>query len=170
MRGILSIPPSSLLALAMGIISSYFFLFLPISSYFFLFLLISSYFSSFISSYFFRLSPCSQLFSFCVVFKVEGTVTHRLKMPKPAYGCDWSSLQKNMLVTGCQDGVVRVYDISKKGDYLVKQVSSHIEFICYNIILLLLLFNNVLLFHFLLFFILHLSHNIKSFDTFTILY
>lgn len=58
-----------------------------------------------------------------MVFKAEGgTVTHRLKLPKPAYGCDWSPLQKNLLVTGCQDGVARVFDINKKSDNLIKQV------------------------------------------------
>lgn len=35
------------------------------------------------------------------------------QLPGPAYGCHWCPFNKHMLVTGCQDGLVRVFDVSQ---------------------------------------------------------
>eukprot|EP00727_Mastigamoeba_balamuthi_P011385 m51a1_g687 hypothetical protein (951) ;mRNA; f:322611-326513 len=58
----------------------------------------------------------------------EGTAVHKYKLGKltahPAYGCSWSP-KEAFLAVGSQDGVVRVYDIHKKGETPIAILKGH---------------------------------------------
>jgi hypothetical protein len=52
----------------------------------------------------------------CVVFTPEGQVLRTLKHPDLVFGVDWHPTKQDVLCTGCQDGAVRVFDISNDSD------------------------------------------------------
>jgi hypothetical protein len=41
------------------------------------------------------------------------------------YGAQWNPTNKDCFAVGCNDGVLRIYDISKKDDEIVKQYKGH---------------------------------------------
>lgn len=47
----------------------------------------------------------------CVVNSNDGAVVHRLAHPQAVYGVGWHHTQENILATGCQDGLVRIFNL-----------------------------------------------------------
>eukprot|EP01116_Phalansterium_solitarium_P012909 TRINITY_DN2963_c0_g1_i1.p1 TRINITY_DN2963_c0_g1~~TRINITY_DN2963_c0_g1_i1.p1 ORF type:complete len:1237 (+),score=444.65 TRINITY_DN2963_c0_g1_i1:142-3852(+) len=62
---------------------------------------------------------------FCFVVKIDGQIVQRYKHPRAAYGCDWNPHNKHQLVTGCQDGNVRVFDVSLPATTAARVLSGH---------------------------------------------
>lgn len=50
--------------------------------------------------------------NYAVVFDSNGKVLSKFRHPNSVYGCAWSPFNKDHLATCCQDGVVRVWDIT----------------------------------------------------------
>lgn len=55
----------------------------------------------------------------------SGAIHRRYKHPKSAYGCDWSPFQEHLLVTGCGDGMVRVYDVASNSEQPLRTLKGH---------------------------------------------
>ena len=49
---------------------------------------------------------------YCFVHQVNGVMVQDYRHPGPVYGCDWRDA--NFLATGCEDGRIRVFDVSKQ--------------------------------------------------------
>eukprot|EP00794_Sanderia_malayensis_P007200 gene7200-8006_t len=62
---------------------------------------------------------------FCIVRMVDGTLVKRYKHPGAVYGCDWSPNNRDILATGCDDGLVRVYYLPSKGDTPIRSFAGH---------------------------------------------
>lgn len=45
--------------------------------------------------------------------------------PDLVYGVQWNPTNKDCFAVGCNDGILRIYDISKKDDDVLKQVKGH---------------------------------------------
>lgn len=48
---------------------------------------------------------------FCYVHQVSGTLLQDYRHPGPVYGCDWRDA--DVLATGCEDGRIRIFSVSK---------------------------------------------------------
>lgn len=48
---------------------------------------------------------------FCYVHQVSGTMLQDYRHPGPVYGCDWRDA--DILATGCEDGRIRIFCVSK---------------------------------------------------------
>lgn len=48
---------------------------------------------------------------YCYVHQVSGTLVHDYRHPGPVYGCDWRDA--DILATGCEDGKIRIFNVSK---------------------------------------------------------
>ncbi|XP_021348279.1 WD repeat-containing protein 17-like [Mizuhopecten yessoensis] len=62
---------------------------------------------------------------YCIVRLISGEVLQKYKHPGPVYGCDWSSTNKDMLATGCEDMCVRVFYIVASSDQPIKTFKGH---------------------------------------------
>lgn len=49
----------------------------------------------------------------CVVFTPEGELLKKLKHPDAVYGVEWDPFQELRFCTGCADGIVRVFSMTK---------------------------------------------------------
>ena len=56
---------------------------------------------------------------------VEGKPFRTYQHPQEVYGCHWSPFNKNLLATGCHDGLVRVYDTSVVTGEPIRVLSGH---------------------------------------------
>nr|XP_026693266.1 LOW QUALITY PROTEIN: WD repeat-containing protein 17 [Ciona intestinalis] len=59
-----------------------------------------------------RLASCSDD-NTCVVRRLDGELQQKFHHPDSAFGCEWSLTNKDLLATGCNDGIARVWDMSK---------------------------------------------------------
>lgn len=53
------------------------------------------------------------------------SVVKKYSHPKTAYGCNWSPHNMNLLVTGCQDGLVRIFDVSSTASSPILLLSGY---------------------------------------------
>ncbi|XP_077865679.1 WD repeat-containing protein 17-like [Saccoglossus kowalevskii] len=61
----------------------------------------------------------------CIIRNVDGKVIQKYKHPAAVFGCDWSTNNKDMIATGCEDGNVRVYYIATTSDQPLKVFTGH---------------------------------------------
>ncbi|SPQ97791.1 unnamed protein product (mitochondrion) [Plasmodiophora brassicae] len=62
-----------------------------------------------------------------VIFNPDGHVMHVLPHPAAVYGCDFSQFNENLLVTGCHDGIVRVFDLTLSTFNALHELRGHRE-------------------------------------------
>eukprot|EP00743_Colponemidia_sp_Colp-15_P006499 GILK01006998.1.p1 GENE.GILK01006998.1~~GILK01006998.1.p1 ORF type:complete len:1239 (+),score=161.70 GILK01006998.1:69-3785(+) len=65
---------------------------------------------------------------YCCVLKLEGNeliMKRRLKHPDAVFGVEWSPFNRDQLATGCMDGHVRIFDLSKGSDAPLKTLQAH---------------------------------------------
>jgi len=48
----------------------------------------------------------------CVVNEKDGNVVHKLQHPSAVFGVNWHSMQETILATGCQDSMVRIFNLA----------------------------------------------------------
>nr|XP_039264447.1 WD repeat-containing protein 17-like [Styela clava] len=58
-----------------------------------------------------RIASCSED-SYCIVRRLDGKNVQKYPHPDSVYGCDWNLFDKNILATGCEDGIVRIWNVS----------------------------------------------------------
>lgn len=61
----------------------------------------------------------------CIVQTVEGKPVRVYLHPREVYGCHWSPFNKDLLATGCHDGMVRVYNASVDSGEPVRVLGGH---------------------------------------------
>eukprot|EP00795_Rhopilema_esculentum_P000946 gene946-10711_t len=61
----------------------------------------------------------------CIVRMVDGTLVKRYKHPASVFGCDWSPNNRDLLATGCEDKVVRVFYLPSKGETAIRTFTGH---------------------------------------------
>ncbi|XP_070554435.1 WD repeat-containing protein 17-like isoform X2 [Ptychodera flava] len=61
----------------------------------------------------------------CIIRNVDGKIIQKYKHPAAVFGCDWSTNNKDMIATGCEDGNVRVYYIATTSDQPLKVFTGH---------------------------------------------
>ncbi|KAJ8028341.1 WD repeat-containing protein 17 [Holothuria leucospilota] len=71
-----------------------------------------------------RIASCAAD-SFCIVREVDGKILQKYRHPGSVFGCDWSPNNKDMLATGCEDGIVRVYYIATSSEQPLKTFRGH---------------------------------------------
>ncbi|CAK8683632.1 unnamed protein product [Clavelina lepadiformis] len=71
-----------------------------------------------------RLASCSDD-STCVVRRMDGQIVRTYKHPLPAFGCDWSLIEKDLLATGCKDGVVRIWNLALEQNEPYRVLKGH---------------------------------------------
>nr|CAB3267685.1 WD repeat-containing protein 17 [Phallusia mammillata] len=71
-----------------------------------------------------RLASCSSD-GYCVVRRMDGEELKRFQHPDEAVGCDWSIVDKDLLATGCQDGIVRVWNMLAKNNSHYRALKGH---------------------------------------------
>lgn len=63
---------------------------------------------------------------YAIIFNPSGKILRKFKHPAPAYGCDWSGFHKSgLLATGCHDGIVRIFDVSKDSNKPLLELQGH---------------------------------------------
>ncbi|XP_070198103.1 WD repeat-containing protein 17-like [Littorina saxatilis] len=62
---------------------------------------------------------------YCMIHQVDGKLIHKYKHPAAVYGGDWSPHNKEMLVTGCEDKIVRVFYMGTTNSQPIKTFSGH---------------------------------------------
>ncbi|KAK7486957.1 hypothetical protein BaRGS_00021773 [Batillaria attramentaria] len=63
--------------------------------------------------------------NYCMIHQVDGTLVHKYKHPASVYGGDWSPHNKEMLATGCEDKIVRVFYMGTTNSQPIKTFSGH---------------------------------------------
>ncbi|XP_062513746.1 WD repeat-containing protein 17-like isoform X2 [Corticium candelabrum] len=67
----------------------------------------------------------------CIVHSCVHSYGHSvvkvLQHPAAVFGCDWSLSHKNILATGCEDGIVRVFNFDFNDMQLCKQFEGHTD-------------------------------------------
>lgn len=58
-----------------------------------------------------RIASCSED-SFCIVRRLDGKSVQKFPHPDSVYGCDWNIFDKNLLATGCEDGIARIWNVA----------------------------------------------------------
>ncbi|KAJ3583786.1 hypothetical protein NHX12_015573 [Muraenolepis orangiensis] len=71
-----------------------------------------------------RIATCSGD-GFCIIRTIDGKVLHKYKHPGAVFGCDWSQNNKDMIATGCEDSMVRVYYLATSSDRPLKTFGGH---------------------------------------------
>uniref|UniRef100_H2Z7K9 Gem-associated protein 5 TPR domain-containing protein n=1 Tax=Ciona savignyi TaxID=51511 RepID=H2Z7K9_CIOSA len=59
-----------------------------------------------------RLASCSEDGA-CIIRRLDGELQKKYRHPDSTFGCEWSYHDKDFVATGCNDGVARVWDVSK---------------------------------------------------------
>ncbi|ROT79673.1 putative WD repeat-containing protein 17 isoform X2, partial [Penaeus vannamei] len=62
---------------------------------------------------------------YCYVHQVSGTLVHDYRHPGPVYGCDWRDA--DILATGCEDGKIRIFNVSKNRKEPVSELKAHLK-------------------------------------------
>lgn len=62
---------------------------------------------------------------YCIIRQVNGEIVQKYKHPAAVYGCDWSPENKDMMATGCEDKLVRIYYLATITDQPLKIFSGH---------------------------------------------
>ncbi|XP_050694797.1 WD repeat-containing protein 17-like isoform X3 [Eriocheir sinensis] len=62
---------------------------------------------------------------FCYVHQVSGTLLQDYRHPGPVYGCDWRDA--DILATGCEDGRIRIFCVSKNRKEPVTELKAHVK-------------------------------------------
>ncbi|XP_045113908.1 WD repeat-containing protein 17-like isoform X1 [Portunus trituberculatus] len=60
---------------------------------------------------------------FCYVHQVSGTLLQDYRHPGPVYGCDWRDA--DVLATGCEDGRIRIFCVTKNRKDPVTELKAH---------------------------------------------
>lgn len=79
-------------------------------------------------------ASCCCKFSSLVVFGDHGVVERVFVHPASLYGCHWCPGHANIIATGCQDGKVRVFDVSWTGmepQYILSGHSKRVFHVCW---------------------------------------
>ncbi|KAF0310731.1 WD repeat-containing protein 17 [Amphibalanus amphitrite] len=61
----------------------------------------------------------------CVVRQLDGTLLHTYRHPAGVYGCAWRDAAR--LATGCKDGAVRVFDVTRNQSAPLLVLKGHVE-------------------------------------------
>ncbi|XP_066956128.1 WD repeat-containing protein 17-like isoform X1 [Macrobrachium rosenbergii] len=62
---------------------------------------------------------------YCYVHQVSGTLLQDYRHPGPVYGCDWRDA--DILATGCEDGRIRIFSVSKNRREPVTELKAHLK-------------------------------------------
>eukprot|EP00455_Lapot_gusevi_P040938 TRINITY_DN4691_c0_g1_i4.p1 TRINITY_DN4691_c0_g1~~TRINITY_DN4691_c0_g1_i4.p1 ORF type:complete len:1101 (-),score=371.19 TRINITY_DN4691_c0_g1_i4:99-3326(-) len=60
-----------------------------------------------------------------IVFNSSGTVLRKYGHPAQVYGCDINPFNKDLIATGCHDGMVRVFDLSQQTSMARQELRGH---------------------------------------------
>jgi len=71
-----------------------------------------------------RLASCSDDAT-CVVRTMDTRDTQVFRHPDSTFGCDWNALDKDLIATGCNDGIVRVWNTSNSEDKPFYNLHGH---------------------------------------------
>jgi len=63
----------------------------------------------------------------CCVFREDGKLIKQFKHPNIVFGVDWCPSDKNLVATGCHDGVVRIFDVSKTENAPIRKLKGHTD-------------------------------------------
>lgn len=63
---------------------------------------------------------------FCYVHQVSGTLLQEYRHPGPVYGCDWRDA--DILASGCEDGKIRIFDVTKNRKEPVTELKGWFKF------------------------------------------
>lgn len=67
------------------------------------------------------------------VFREDGKILKQFKHPNGVFGIDWSPHDRNLLATGCFDGIVRIFDVSKSTSEPILKLIGHTDKV-YNVV------------------------------------
>jgi len=56
---------------------------------------------------------------------VDGALVKKYRHPGPVFGCDWSPNNRDILATGCDDKLVRVFYLPSKGETAIRTFAGH---------------------------------------------
>nr|XP_045611784.1 WD repeat-containing protein 17-like [Procambarus clarkii]XP_045611785.1 WD repeat-containing protein 17-like [Procambarus clarkii] len=62
---------------------------------------------------------------YCYIHQVSGTLLQDYRHPGPVYGCDWRDA--DILATGCEDGKIRIYNVTKNRREPVTELKAHLK-------------------------------------------
>ncbi|CAG5133469.1 unnamed protein product, partial [Candidula unifasciata] len=61
----------------------------------------------------------------CIIQQVDGRIVKKYKHPSPVFGCDWSPFNKDMLATGCEDKILRIFYLVSSSDQPIRVLAGH---------------------------------------------
>ncbi|KAK3876979.1 hypothetical protein Pcinc_018267 [Petrolisthes cinctipes] len=62
---------------------------------------------------------------YCYIHQVSGTLLQDYRHPGPVYGCDWRDA--DILATGCEDGRIRIYNVTKNKKEPITELKAHMK-------------------------------------------
>lgn len=61
----------------------------------------------------------------CVIRNIDGSPVKIYQHPAPVFGVSWSTTSRDILATGCEDSIVRVFYLTSQGDQPLKTFCGH---------------------------------------------
>ncbi|XP_074650106.1 WD repeat-containing protein 17-like [Tubulanus polymorphus] len=71
-----------------------------------------------------RLASCGAD-GYCIIRLIDGELLQKYRHPGAVFGCDWSTNNKDMIATGCEDKCVRVFYMATNTDQPLKVFAGH---------------------------------------------